>query len=206
MFVSLSKPAIVLIISSPSGAGKSSLAQAIIRSNSNIKFSVSMTTREKRNNEIDGKDYIFVTKEQFEKSINDNIFLEFVKIFNHYYGIPKSEVLKDLNQGQSIIFDINWQGARTIRKVLQSYAVISVYILPPSIQELENRLKKRNKDSLESIYHRLEQAKEDIQHYNEYDYVIVNDNFDQALIALQSILIAEQLKLSKIHFKKDYKF
>lgn len=202
MFISFPKPAIALIISSPSGAGKSSLAHAVIQNNSNIKFSVSMTTREKRNNEINGKDYIFVTKEQFEQEINNNTLLEFSKVFNNYYGIPKAGVLEDLSQGQSIIFDIDWQGAKTIRKALKCY-VVSVCILPPSMQELENRLNKRNKDSPETIRYRLEQAKEDIKHYSEYDYVIVNDSFDQALLALQSILIAEQHKLKRLSFKND---
>lgn len=193
---------IALIISSPSGAGKSSLSKALIKHNQNTIFSVSMTTRPRRHSEVDGIDYIFVDERKFKQNISNNNFLEYTTVFSYYYGTLKSSVVDTLNQGKNIIFDIDWQGARELKKSLKKHAV-SIYILPPSIRELEKRLKDRNSDNDHTISKRMAKVKDEMVHCHEYDYVVVNDDFDHALYALQSILIAEQHRTSKTNIDTD---
>lgn len=192
------------IISAPSGAGKSTLISNIIQKNNyfpyNIQLSISYTTRTKRSGEIHGKDYFFVSKTKFEYMINNNMFLEYAKIFNNYYGTKKNNIKNMLNSGRHIILNIDWQGAKQIRN--QIAHIYTIFILPPSKTALEQRLRIRGKDTNNMIIKRMKKAINEINHFKEYDYIIINDNFNIALIHLKSIILSEQLRL--IYQKKRY--
>ncbi|OOF65626.1 guanylate kinase [Rodentibacter sp. Ppn85] len=182
------------VVSAPSGAGKSSLISALLESNSSTQkmVSVSHTTRAPRPGEIDGVHYYFVSKEEFESLIKQDLFLEYATVFGgNYYGTSLSAIQENLAKGIDVFLDIDWQGAQQIRKKVAN--VKSIFILPPSLPELERRLIGRGQDSEAVIMERMAKAKNEISHYDEYDYVIINDNFEQALADLQSILRAERL-------------
>ncbi len=184
------------ILSAPSGAGKSSLISALLAQDQQKKMmlSISHTTRQPRPGEIDGVHYYFVSVAEFETLIEQGAFLEYANVFGgNYYGTSLPAIEKNLSQGIDVFLDIDWQGARQIRQKVPS--VKSIFILPPSLQELERRLIGRGQDSEEVIVQRMSKAMDEISHYDEYDYVIVNDNFEQALTDLKSILRAEKLKL-----------
>lgn len=184
------------IISAPSGAGKSSLISALLAQNNNRKMmvSVSHTTRQPRPGEQEGVHYYFVSVEQFENLIAQGAFLEYAKVFGgNYYGTSLPAIEKNLAEGIDVFLDIDWQGAQQIRQKVPS--VKSIFILPPSLAELERRLIGRGQDSEEVIAERMSKAISEISHYDEYDYVIVNDNFEQALADLNSILRTERLTL-----------
>ncbi|WP_439241200.1 guanylate kinase [Lonepinella sp. BR2474] len=184
------------ILSAPSGAGKSSLISALLdkEQGKNRMVSVSHTTRQPRPGEVDGVHYHFVSVAEFESLIEQGAFLEYAKVFGgNYYGTSLPAIEKNLAQGIDVFLDIDWQGARQIREKVRS--VKSIFILPPSLPELERRLIGRGQDSAEVIADRMAKAKAEISHYDEYDYVIINDNFEQALVDLQSILRAEKLTL-----------
>ncbi|WP_439236680.1 guanylate kinase [Lonepinella koalarum] len=184
------------ILSAPSGAGKSSLISALLAQDQQKKMmlSISHTTRQPRLGETDGIHYYFVSVSEFESLIEQGIFLEYAKVFGgNYYGTSLPAIEKNLSQGIDVFLDIDWQGARQIRQKVRS--VKSIFILPPSLQELERRLIGRGQDSEEVIVQRMSKAMDEISHYDEYDYVIVNDNFEQALTDLKSILRAEKLRL-----------
>ncbi len=179
----------IFIISSPSGAGKSSLLHALFKdhnADNSLYMSVSHTTRPMRPGEQNDVDYHFVTDEEFKKLIDRNAFYEWAHVFDKYYGTSKELVKEAVNQGKDVFLDIDWQGARQIRKLEPS--VKSIFILPPSLEELRNRLVHRGQDSEEVIQKRMEKAQREIVHYSEYDYVIVNDVFDESLEALWSIV------------------
>lgn len=182
------------IISAPSGAGKSSLITALLRKDNGrqMKVSVSHTTRLPRPGEVDGVHYHFVSKEEFESLIEQGQFLEYAKVFGgNYYGTSLPTIKEYLSQGVDVFLDIDWQGAKQIRTKLPS--VKSIFILPPSIEELERRLVGRGQDSQEVISERMAKAVDEISHYDEYDYVIVNDDFERAISDLQCILRVECL-------------
>lgn len=184
------------IISAPSGAGKSSLIDALLKQSSEHKMmvSVSHTTRLPRPGEIDGVHYHFVTTEEFENLIEQDLFLEYARVFGgNYYGTSLPAIEENLAKGIDVFLDIDWQGARQIREKLST--VKSIFILPPSLQELEKRLIGRGQDSEAVIKDRMQKAVDEISHYNEYDYVIINDNFDNALNNLNNVLKAERLRL-----------
>jgi guanylate kinase len=183
----------MLVLSSPSGAGKSSLARKLIAGTENIVLSTSVTTRPIRPGEIDGQDYYFVDKEKFELMVRDGKFLEWASVFDNLYGTPKDKVEESLNKVQDMVFDIDWQGARSLKQRMPE-DVVSIYILPPSMEELRNRLVNRSQDSIEVIEARMQKAYQEAAHYTEYDYVIINDDFDNSLLKLKSILNAEHLK------------
>ena len=187
------------IISAPSGAGKTSLVSALLESNAGIEVSVSHTTRPTRDGEIDGHHYHFVSIDSFKAGIEADVFLEYAQVFDNFYGTSKSTVKQRLEQGIDVILEIDWQGARQIRKLEPD--VCSIFILPPSIEALEQRLQSRNQDSDEVIARRLSQAKEDATHYADYDYVIINQDFDEALAELQSIFISQRVKLHKAELR-----
>ena len=198
----LKKGGIAYIISSPSGGGKSSLIKEICIEFNNIWRSVSMTTRKPRNKEVDSKDYYFVTKEEFEKTKNGGGLLEHATVYGNEYGIPKSIVLEKLQQNTDVIFEIDWQGAINLRSALKNalknyFAVVSIYILPPSFEELEKRLISR-KDDIGVIKKRMLQAESECSHCNEYDYVIVNDDFNNSLHTLMTIITAEKHKTNNL--------
>ncbi len=185
------------IVSAPSGAGKSSLIAALLEKNPTyaMKVSVSHTTRGMRPGEQDGVHYHFVQKEQFEELIEQGAFLEHAEVFGNYYGTSRPWIEKNLDKGIDVFLDIDWQGARQIRA--QMPQAKSIFILPPSNGELERRLNARGQDSEAVIAKRMAEAKSEISHYHEYDYVIINDDFDSALMDFKAILRAERLKQDK---------
>jgi len=184
------------IVSAPSGAGKTSLISALLASSTGIEVSVSHTTRDMREGEINGTHYHFVTKEVFEQGIDASLFLEHANVFGNYYGTSRSTVHQRLEQGIDVILEIDWQGAQQIRQLEPD--VCSIFILPPSIQELEQRLQKRNQDADEVIQRRVAQAKEDVTHFTEYDHVVINDDFEQALENLLSIFTCQRTQRDKV--------
>ncbi|WP_087023354.1 guanylate kinase [Thaumasiovibrio subtropicus] len=181
------------IVSAPSGAGKSSIISALMEKNPTyaMKVSVSHTTRDPRPGEEDGVHYNFVTKEQFKALIAENAFLEYAEVFGNYYGTSRPWIEDNLEKGIDVFLDIDWQGARQIRE--QMPEARSIFILPPSRVELERRLNARGQDSAEVIAKRMSEARSEISHYNEYDYVIVNDDFDVAVMDMKAVLRAERL-------------
>ncbi len=187
----------LIIVSSPSGAGKTTLCNKITEGDDSIKMSVSTTTRIKRSNEIDGQDYYFVTDDQFEKLKQSNSFLESAMVFGNKYGTLKKSVNDIINNNNSVLFDIDWQGARQIKKNFDQKKIISIFILPPSIDELERRLKNRAQDSLETMQNRMQKAINEIDHFNEYDYVLINDDINQTFKDISSIIAAKKIFLRK---------
>lgn len=187
---------LMLILSSPSGAGKTTIAKKLLREDEHLVTSTSCTTREKRHNEVDGKDYNFISITEFNRMIKDNEFLEYAEVFGHYYGTPKRVVEGYLREGVDVIFDIDWQG----NKALTSKArddVVSVFVLPPSMEELYRRLRMRKADSEEVMKFRMERAGSEISHWHEYDYTIINHDLDQSMEKIFAILRAERLKKAR---------
>ena len=168
---------IILILSSPSGAGKTTLVKEISKKK-NFKISVSHTTRSPRLNETNGKDYFFVSKTEFKNLILEEKFLEYAKVFNNYYGSTKDVVFDHLNKGENIIFDIDWQGTKQIKNQKLNYKIITIFILPPSKEELYNRLLNRDKNNNIIAMQRMKQFKDDVLHWNDYDLVVINDNLN----------------------------
>jgi len=169
---------IIVILSSPSGAGKTTLAKEISSKN-NYSISVSHTTRKPRKNEINGVDYFFVKKEVFEQLISKKKFLEYAKVFNNYYGSSEDVVFEKLNKGQNVIFDIDWQGTEQIKKKKLKYKIITIFILPPSRKELFNRLLNRDLKDGKNAIERMKQFDKDVIHWKNYDLVVVNDNISK---------------------------
>jgi len=178
------------VISAPSGAGKTSLVKALLEQTEDIGVSVSHTTRVKREGEQDGVDYHFVAKESFISMVEQGAFLEHAQVFDNYYGTAIANIEAKLKQGEDVILEIDWQGAAQVRKQLP-YSV-NIFILPPSQQALEERLRGRGQDSDEIIARRMRDAKSETSHYSEYDYLVVNDEFDKALVELKSIVLARR--------------
>lgn len=177
----------LFIVSAPSGAGKTSLVKALVASNPQVVVSISHTTRKKRPGEIDGKDYIFIDVNQFEQMIEREEFIEYAKVFDNYYGTSESSVKQQLVNGLKVILEIDWQGAAQVRDRIQNAQ--SIFILPPSKAELEKRLRDRGQDSEEIIARRMRDAEAEISHYNEFDHVLLNDDFDLALLELTSLVV-----------------
>lgn len=184
---------LMLVLSSPSGAGKTSLSRGLLEKEPQLSLSVSVTTRPQRLGEVEGKDYFFVTLEAFLEQIQENKLLEYAQVFGHFYGTPRRAVEDFLAQGQDVLFDVDWQGTQQLMR-LAAADIVRVFILPPSFQELENRLHKRSQDSVPIVQARMAKAQGEIMHWNEYDYVLINDHFDESLFSLQAILRAERLK------------
>lgn len=176
----------LFIIAAPSGAGKTSLVKALLDSTPNIAVAVSYTTRPMRPGEKDGVDYHFVDHDTFKKLIKAGDFLEYAEVFDHFYGTSRSRVMERLDKGMDVILEIDWQGARQVRQMMSEN--VSIFILPPSRVLLEQRLRSRNQDSNEVIERRLRDAVTDISHYDEFDHVLVNDDFDMALAELKAII------------------
>ncbi len=177
----------IVILSSPSGAGKTTLVNKISREN-NFQISVSHTTRKPRSNEVDGKDYFFVSESKFKKLIDSDKFLEYAKVFNHYYGSSKDIIFHKLNRGQNVIFDIDWQGAQQIKKKKLSYKIVTIFILPPSKKELYNRLLNRDKNNERIAMERMKQFNKDVLHWKDYDVVVINDDLDKCYKKILKIL------------------
>ena len=183
---------LMLVVSSPSGAGKSTLSRRLLHKDPRISMSVSVTTRPKRVNEIDDKDYIFVTRERFEEMVTEGAFLEHASVFGNRYGTPKAAVEKMLAEGRDVLFDIDWQGAQQLAQKARG-DLVRVFILPPSRAELERRLRARAEDPPEIVARRMAEANNEISRWPEYDYVIVNDDVEKALAQLAAIVAAERL-------------
>ena len=184
---------IMLVISSPSGAGKTTLARKLLEQDTNIKLSVSVTTREPRKSEKNNKDYIFVDTNKFDEMVKNNELLEFAKVFGNNYGTPRKLVENRINKGKDVLFDIDWQGTQALREMEPKH-LVSVFILPPSKKELEIRLKNRGQDTNQEVKKRMSEANSEITHWAEYDYIIINYEIDKTLEKLKSILITERLK------------
>ncbi|HEX5056701.1 MAG TPA: guanylate kinase [Gammaproteobacteria bacterium] len=183
---------VLFTISAPSGAGKTSLVKALVQRNPSIRISVSHTTRAKRPGEVDGQDYFFVSKDEFIKRVNAGGFLEHAEVFGNYYGTSQRAVDDLLRQGQDVILEIDWQGASQVRRLRPG--VVSVFILPPSRTVLEQRLRDRGQDSEAVIARRLAAAREEISHYGESDYLIINEDFEQALQELETVVRSQRLR------------
>lgn len=182
------------IISAPSGAGKTTLVKALLANTDNLKVSVSHTTRPAREGEVHGINYYFVDKTEFEAMLAENHFLEHASVFGHYYGTSRTWVESQLKQGIDIILEIDWQGAAKVRQLMPN--ALSIFILPPSKQTLSQRLYGRGKDSEDVIQRRLQEAIEEMSHCHEFNYLVVNDDFDKALQDLQAIIHSQRLKQS----------
>ncbi|MEQ8825699.1 MAG: guanylate kinase [Filomicrobium sp.] len=188
---------LLLVLSSPSGAGKTTLAKKILETEAqSLKMSVSLTTRPARPGEVDGKDYWFVSQDRFMEMRDAGELLEWAQVFGNYYATPRAKVEAAIERGEDVLFDVDWQGARQISEAM-SADVVRVFILPPSGETLESRLTTRNQDSAEVVALRMAQASGEISHWNEYDYVIINEKVDASFAQLQSILAAERLKRTR---------
>ena len=184
---------LMLVLSSPSGAGKTTIARRLLTEDAELELSVSVTTRQRRPGEVEGKDYHFVTTSDFQMMINDRALLEYAKVFDNYYGTPAANVMAALVEGRDILFDIDWQGTQQLADSSRE-DLISVFILPPSTRDLEQRLLSRAQDSAEVVAARMSKAADEISHYREYDYILVNRNIDVAVAQVKAILQAERLR------------
>ncbi|AEM40690.1 guanylate kinase [Ketogulonicigenium vulgare] len=188
---------LLIILSSPSGAGKSTLSRRLMAWDETLRFSVSATTRAPRAGEVDGEHYHFMTRDGFGQLIATDQMLEHAEVFGNYYGSPRGPVEMAMAQGRDTLFDIDWQGGQQIRNSPLGAAVVSIFILPPSIAELESRLRARAQDSEEVIAKRMRESMNEISHWAEYDYVLVNEDLDQAEAQLITIIQAERARRSR---------
>ncbi|MEP3741154.1 MAG: guanylate kinase [Sulfitobacter pontiacus] len=199
-----SRRGLLIILSSPSGAGKSTMARALRAWDPTINFSVSATTRAPRPGEEDGTDYRFVGEEDFRQAVAEGEMLEHAHVFGNFYGSPKAPVQAAIDQGQDILFDIDWQGAQQIRNSDLNTHTLSIFLLPPSITELKRRLESRGQDDAETIAKRMGKSWDEISHWDGYDFVLVNDDLDQTEARLKSIITAARLRLSQQPAIKDH--
>jgi guanylate kinase len=186
-----SKRGLILILSSPSGAGKTTLAKKIERSDRNFRISVSYTTRTPRANEVNGVDYNFITIKKFQELANQDKFLEQAKVFGNYYATLKGPIENNLAKGIDYLFDIDWQGTKQVKKIMPS-DIVSVFILPPSIDDLESRLKKREEQNKELINQRMKMAKDEIKHWKDYKYIVVNKDVENCFEQITEIIKIER--------------
>ena len=194
MVPTLSRRGLLLILSSPSGAGKSTLARRLMQWDPTLRFSISATTRQPRSGEEDGREYYFHSRAAFEDLVQADEMLEHAEVFGNFYGSPKAPVEAAMREGRDTLFDIDWQGGQQIRNSTLGRDVVSIFILPPSIAELESRLRARAQDSEDIIAGRMEKSRDEISHWAEYDYVTINRDIDNAFNELTAILQAERLK------------
>ena len=193
----LKRRGILFVLSSPSGAGKTSIARYILDKEKNIKLSVSLTTRKKRKNEKAGIDYDFISKDVFETKIKNNFFLEWAAVFGNYYGTSREKVQKTLQEGNDVLFDIDWQGTQQLSDN-KDFDLVTIFILPPSKTVLEKRLNNRAQDSKIEVIKRMSQASDEISHYMEYNYIVINNNLEDASNQVLSILKAERIKRKRL--------
>ena len=184
---------LMLVLSSPSGAGKTTISRKLLDVEPLLQMSISATTRPKRPGETEGRDYFFVDKEEFGVRANKNEFLEHARVFDHYYGTPKGPVEAALTNGRDVLFDIDWQGTQQIKEKASS-DLVRVFILPPSTIELEQRLRRRAQDSEEVVERRMSEASSEMSHWQEYEYVIINKDIEHSVSQVRSILSAERLR------------
>ncbi len=187
----LKRRGIMLVLSSPSGAGKTSIAKAILARDGNIAPSVSVTTREQRPGETDGEDYHFISRDAFQNLVRQGQLLEYAEVFGNFYGTPRAPVDSALRDGRDLIFDIDWQGARQLTENARD-DLVTVFILPPRAEDLERRLMTRAQDTADTIQRRMAKAPDELSHYPEYDYVVVNNDFETSVVQVMAILHAER--------------
>ncbi len=184
---------LMFVLSSPSGAGKTTISRRMLEVDKEIALSISVTTRVRRSNEIDGRDYHFISEDRYDEMVRNNELLEHATVFDHHYGTPAVHVNKCLAAGTDVLFDIDWQGTRQLAEKSRA-DLVSVFILPPSLRELERRLRTRAQDSDEVVARRMAKAASEISHWQEYDYVLVNDDLERTIACVMSILRSERLK------------
>jgi len=190
----LQRRGLMFILSSPSGAGKTTIARRLLsEEGSDLRLSVSVTTRPKRPGEVDGRDYFFVSQAEFDRLVEEEAFYEWAEVFGNSYGTPKAEIRDRLKRGEDFLFDIDWQGTQQLYQRAQG-DVVRVFLLPPSIEELEQRLRSRNTDSEEVIRGRMERARAEISHWDAYDYVVINDDIEACFAKVKMILEAERMR------------
>ena len=185
------KSGMMFVLSSPSGAGKTTLTKKLARNNPDFVISISHTTRKPRPNEINGKDYYFVEKEEFNSLIKSNSFFEYAEIFNYSYGTSKKAVLNFLSQGKDVLFDIDWQGTQQL-KMIKDLSLVTFFVLPPNMQVLKNRLLNRHGGQEKLIKHRMNKFNEEVSHWNEYNYVVVNDDLEDCYKEILEIMMSEK--------------
>jgi guanylate kinase len=185
---------LLIILSSPSGAGKSTLSRMLLEADDSLRFSVSATTRHPRPGEVEGEDYYFKSPEEFETMVANGEMLEHATVFGHMYGSPRGPVEDAVSIGRDILFDVDWQGGQQIRSSIMQKDVVSIFILPPSLKELERRLVARSQDSAEVVAARMAQSRSEISHWEAYDYVLINDDLDVCFERLKTVLKAAHLR------------
>lgn len=193
----IARRGLMFVLSSPSGAGKTTLCQNLLKDDSTLTLSISVTTRQRRDNEIDGNHYHFISQDEFMFQRDKGDLLEWAKVHGHYYGTPKVPVQQAMANGKDMLFDIDWQGAEQLMQQ-SPMDIVSVFILPPSMQALESRLNRRAQDSAEVIAQRLANARTEISHWQDYDYIIINDDLALAFEQLQAILHSERLRRGRL--------
>ncbi|MEM7046253.1 MAG: guanylate kinase [Pseudomonadota bacterium] len=196
--MSLQRRGLLLVISSPSGAGKTSITRALLETDDRLHLSISATTRPPRPGEREGKDYYFLTPEIFEKRANNGDMLEHATVFGHSYGTPRAPIEKTLTQGRDVLLDIDWQGADQLREKIPD-DVVSVFLLPPSVAELHRRLRDRKQDDAHTISERMRRAGGEISHWHKYDYVLINEIFDKTLKSVNDVLKAARYARPRQH-------
>ena len=192
----IARRGLMLVLSSPSGAGKTTLSRRLLAEDAGVTLSVSATTRKMRPGEVDGRDYHFIDRRRFDEMVANGELLEYAEVFENSYGTPTAPVMAALDQGRDVLFDIDWQGTQQLRDKARS-DLVSVFVLPPSIPELERRLKARAQDDYDTILHRMSKAADEMSHWAEYDYVIINREIEQAFADVKAILAAERLRRAR---------
>ena len=192
----LQRRGLMFVLSSPSGAGKTTISRKLLEHDEQIRMSVSVTTRPMRPGEVDGTDYHFASREEFDRMVEQDSFLEWAHVFGHSYGTPKSQVKSGLSQGQDFLFDIDWQGTQQLYQKAET-DVVRVFLLPPSLDELRRRLTSRGTDSAEVIAGRMARAQSEISHWDGYDYVVINDDVEACFEKVVRILHAERLRRAR---------
>ena len=194
--MAVEKKGMMFVLSSPSGAGKTTLTKKLAKNNTNFVISISYTTRKPRPNEIDEKDYHFISREKFENLLKKNNFFEYANIFDNYYGTLKKSVLELLSQGKDVLFDIDWQGTKQLNKI-KNLSLVTFFILPPNLKVLKERLLNRHKGQEKLVEKRMNKFNEEISHWNEYNYVVVNDDLNKCYNKILSIIMSEKKGLSQ---------
>jgi len=189
----IARRGLMLVLSSPSGAGKTTLSRRLLAEDGGVTLSVSVTTRKMRPGEVDGRDYYFIDRRCFHAMVKNDELLEYAEVFDNSYGTPAKPVMDALASGRDVLFDIDWQGTQQLREKART-DLVAVFVLPPSIPELERRLRTRAQDDYDTILHRMAKASDEMSHWAEYDYVVINREVDQAFADVKAILAAERLK------------
>jgi guanylate kinase len=188
---------LMIVLSSPSGAGKSTLTRRLLASDAAFTLSISATTRPPRDGEVEGRDYYFVDRPRFDRMIEEDALLEHAEVFGNRYGTPEAPVAEALGQGRDVLFDVDWQGAQQLRASTLRTSLVTIFILPPSIAELERRLRARAQDDEATIERRMAKARDEISHWAEYDYVLVNDDLDACFVQVATVIAAERLRFPR---------